>query len=57
VDLLNSNLDQVRLSAASRILEWGGKVFETSELAARIAALEDRLVPEPFPTGPGLRRV
>jgi AcrR family transcriptional regulator len=56
VELLGSQLDHVRLSAASRIMEWGSKVFETSELAARVAALEDRLESSDAKP-PGLRSV
>jgi hypothetical protein len=42
-NLLKANSETVRLGAARAILELGGKLRETEELEARIAALEERL--------------
>lgn len=41
--LLRSSMDFARLAAARSILELGGKLREQEDLAARVAALEERL--------------
>ena len=51
IRLLRAESDAVKLSAASRILELGGKLRTDLELEARLAALEAQLEADPRPIG------
>jgi len=51
IRLLRAESDAVKLSAASRILELGGRLRTDLELEARLAALEAQLEADPRPIG------
>jgi len=51
IRLLRAESDAVKLSAASRVLELGGRLRTDLELEARLAALEAQLGDGPRPIG------